>query len=446
MSETAPNQFALLKTRRFLPLFLVLFLGALNDQVFKNAFVALVTFVIVISVNGADVVPFAGLNIGLDAFSLIANILFILPFALIAPTAGQITDRLDKRVMIRFVKLAEIFIMIMAVICYIYQQVELLLLVLFLLGAQSAIFAPVKYAVLPQYLSREELLGGNGLAQAATFIAIIFGTILGTQVILIPDIGITAVSVTVMVIALIGYAAALAAPSAPPVGEPQPIDWVLPRAAWRLVMGCRTRRVPFSAILLIAWFWFMGVTFMSLLGAYTRTVLQGNEDVLTALLTCFSIGVAVGALMSNRIARGGSGLDATPWAALGLGGIAILLWLVTPVGAPGADISLPEFLGTAQGVGVFLCFIGLAVSGGIYITPLNTLLQRTAPARMRAQFVACSNVVDAVAMLFSGFVGLVLGAMGLVSVEIFAVLGLTALPMAVMCARLTPGHVMRLAF
>ncbi|MEM6932451.1 MAG: MFS transporter [Pseudomonadota bacterium] len=440
MSNPPPNQFALLRTRRFLPLFLVLFLGALNDQVFKNAFVALLTFVIA---TESGMVPFLGAEIGLDPFSLIANILFILPFALIAPTAGQITDRLDKRVMIRFVKIAEIGIMVMAVLCYIYQQVELLLLVLFLLGAQSAIFAPVKYAVLPQYLSREELLGGNGLAQAATFIAIIFGTILGTQVILIPGIGIAAVSVSVMVIAVIGCVAAFYAPSAPPVGKPPEIDWVLPRAAWRLVASCRVRKVPFAAILLIAWFWFMGVTFMSLLGAYTRTVLQADQDVLTALLTCFSIGVAIGALLSNRIAQGGSGLDATPWAALGLGGIAVLLWAVTPVGAQGADIGLTEFVSTAQGAAVFLCFIALAVSGGIYITPLNTLLQRTAPGRMRAQFVACSNVVDAVAMLFSGFVGLVLGALGLVSVEIFAVLGLTALPMAVVCARLTPGHVLR---
>lgn len=441
MSDTQPSQFALLRTRRFLPLFVVLFLGALNDQVFKNAFVALLTFVIA---TQSGMVPFLGMEIGLDPFSLIANILFILPFALIAPTAGQITDRIDKAIIIRFVKLAEIGIMMMAVLCYIYQQVELLLLVLFLLGAQSAIFAPVKYAVLPQYLSREELLGGNGLAQAATFIAIIFGTILGTQVILIEGIGVAAVSITVMVIAVIGYIAARYAPSAPPLGEQPKIDWVLPRAAWNLVKSCRVRRVPFAAILLIAWFWFMGVTFMSLLGAYTRTVLQGDQDVLTALLTCFSIGVAIGALLSSRIARGGSGLEATPWAALGLGGIAILLWAVTPFGAPGANIGLLTFLGTAQGLGVFVCFIALAVSGGIYITPLNTLLQRTAPGRMRAQFIACSNVVDAVAMLFSGFVGLVLGAFGLVSIEIFAVLGLTALPMSVFCARLTPGHMLRL--
>ncbi|MBY8974360.1 MFS transporter [Rhodobacteraceae bacterium NNCM2] len=443
MSNHPPNQFALLRTRRYLPLFLVLFLGALNDQVFKNAFVALVTFVIA---TQSGMVPFMGLDIGLDTFSLVANILFILPFALVAPTAGQITDQLDKAVMIRFVKISEIVIMSMAVLCYIYQQVELLLLVLFLMGAQSAIFGPVKYAVLPQYLTKEELLGGNGLAQAATFLAIIFGTIMGTQIILIPDVGTVAVSVSVMVIAVAGYIAARYTPSAPPLGGKTKVDWVLPRAAWNLVVSCRSRGAAFAAILLIAWFWFVGVAFMSLLGAYTKTVLQADANVLTALLTCFSIGVAIGALLANRIAMGGSGLAETPWAALALGTIAVALWVVTPHGAPGAHIGIGEFLSSGRGVGVFLCFIGLAIAGGIYITPLNTLLQRAAPGRQRAQFVACSNVVDSVAMVLSGICGLVLGLFGLVSVDIFAVFGLTAIPIAVCCARLTPGHRLRLAW
>ena len=446
MAKPVPNQFALLKTRRFLPLFLVLFFGALNDQVFKNAFLALVAFAVAVTVDGGSVVPFAGTSLGLDAFSLIAAILFILPFALIAPTAGQIADGLDKRMVIRLVKTAEIVVMIAAVVCYVHRQVELLLLVLFLLGAQSAVFAPVKYAVLPQYLKREELLGGNGLVQAATFIAIIFGTILGTQVILIPDIGVAAASATVMAIAFAGCAAAFAAPAAPPIGKPPKVDWLFPRAAWTLVLSCRAKRAPFAAILLIAWFWFMGATFMSLLGAYTRAVLQADKDVLTALLACFSVGVAIGALLANRIARGGGGLGATPWAALGLGGLAVLLWFATPRNAPDAGVSLAEFAGTAQGIAVFLCFIGLAVAAGIYVTPLNALLQRTAPPSRRAQFVACSNVIDAAAMLFSGLVGLVLGAAGFVSVDIFAALGLTAVPMAAMCARLTPGHALRFAF
>ena len=435
MTEPQPNQFALLKTRRFLPLFLVLFLGALNDQVFKNAYIALVTFAI--AVNG--VVAIFGTEMSIDALSLIANILFILPFALISPTAGQITDNVDKRSMIRFVKISEVAIMGLAVICFFQQQIELLLLVLFLLGAQSAIFAPVKYGVMPQYLSRQELLGGNGLAQAATFIAIIFGTILGTQVILM-DGGIWAVSVVVLAVAAMGLFAAYAAPSAPPVGPRQAVDWVLPRAMVKLVWECRTRRVPFTAILFIGWFWFVGVTFMSLLAAFVEGVIGGNNDVLTALLTCFSLGVAIGALLSERIARGGSGLDKTPYAALGIGTLSVLLWFVTPRGADGVEIGIGELLGSTGGIALFVTFVGLAICSGVYITPMNTLLQRSAPPAQRARFIACSNVVDSLSMVVSSVFGLILNLMGLVSIDIFVVVGLTALPVAVLAARLSPSH------
>lgn len=435
MPDPSPNQFALLKTRRFLPLFLVLFLGAFNDQVFKNAYIALVTFVI--ASNG--VVALFGTSLSIDALSLIANILFILPFALISPTAGQITDNVDKRSMIRFVKISEVVIMALAVYCFFQLQIELLLFVLFLLGAQSAVFAPVKYAVMPQYLDRRELLGGNGLAQAATFLAIIFGTILGTQVILF-DGGIWAVSVIVMLVAGIGLIAAFSAPSAPPRGHPTPVDWILPRAMIRLVWDCRTRRVPFTAILFIAWFWFVGVTFMSLLAAFVEGVIGGNKDVLTALLACFSIGVAIGALLAERIARGGTGLDKTPYAALAIGALAVLLWFVTPRGVGDTEIGLWALLTQPLGIALFITFIALAIFSGIYITPMNTLLQRSAPRSQTARFIACSNVVDSLAMVLSSLVGLMLNAFGLVSIDIFAVVGLTAIPIAFLAATLSPDH------
>ena len=435
MSDPAPNQFALLKTRRFLPLFLVLFLGALNDQVFKNAYIALVTFAI--AVNG--MVAIFGSEMSIQTLSLIANILFIVPFALISPTAGQITDNVDKRTMIRFVKVSELAIMVLAVVCFFQRQIELLLLVLFLLGAQSAIFAPVKYGVMPQYLSRQELLGGNGLAQAATFLAIIFGTILGTQVILM-DGGIWAVSIVVMIVAGIGLIAAYSAPSAPPVGARQPVDWVLPRAMVKLVWQCRTRRVPFTAILFIGWFWFVGVTFLSLLFAFVEGVIRGNNDVVTALLTCFSVGVAIGALLSEKLAQGGTGLDKTPYAALGIGILSVILWFVTPRGGEGPEIGIWELLSSPGGIALFVTFVGLAICSGIYITPLNALLQRSAPPRQRARFIACSNVVDSLSMVISSVFGLILGLFGLVSIDIFVVVGLTAIPVAFLAATLSPRH------
>lgn len=438
MAEIATNQFALLKTRRFLPLFLVLFLGAFNDQVFKNAYVILITFVI--AVNG-QVAIFGG-EMALNTFSLIASILFILPFALISPTAGQVTDNVDKRTIIRFVKITELGIMVLAVICFFQMQVELLMFVLFLLGAQSAVFAPVKYAVMPQYLDKRELLGGNGLAQAATFLAIIFGTILGTQVILF-DGGIMAVSVLVMVIALIGLVAAYQAPSAASVGQTQPVDWVLPRAMVKLVIACTARRVPFAAVLYIAWFWFVGATFMALLNDFVATDIGGDKNMVTALLTCFSVGVAIGALLSERVAHGGSGLRTTPWAALAIGVLSGLLWLLTPVG--GTDVSLGAFAGSLQGLALFVVFIVLAVASGLYITPMNAMLQRTAPRNQRARFVACSNVVDSLAMVGSAIFGILLAeGVGLSTTDIFLVVGFSGVAMAFVAARLTPGHPLRL--
>ncbi|MEO1472246.1 MAG: MFS transporter, partial [Pseudomonadota bacterium] len=187
-----PNQFALLKTRRFLPLFLVQFLGAFNDQVYQKAFVALVTYRL------ADQV---GIDIAL--LGVIASGLFILPFAIITPTAGQIADRVDKARMMKWVKGWEIVVMCLAVIGYHTQNIYFLYFVLFLMGAQSAVFAPIKYSVLPQYLTRRELVGGNGLVQGSTFLAILIGTILGNELIL-TEYGVQVVSTVVVGVAIAG--------------------------------------------------------------------------------------------------------------------------------------------------------------------------------------------------------------------------------------------------
>ncbi|MEL6268153.1 MAG: MFS transporter, partial [Pseudomonadota bacterium] len=187
-----PNQFALLKTRRFLPLFLVQFLGAFNDQVYQKAFVALVTYRL------ADQV---GIDIAL--LGVIASGLFILPFAIITPTAGQIADRVDKARMMKWVKGWEIVVMCLAVIGYHTQNIYFLYFVLFLMGAQSAVFAPIKYAVLPSYLDRAELMAGAGLVQSATFFAIIIGQILGIKVALMEG-GVAVVCAAVLILAVLG--------------------------------------------------------------------------------------------------------------------------------------------------------------------------------------------------------------------------------------------------
>ena len=429
MHDAAPNQFALLKTRRFLPVFLVQFLGAFNDQVYQKAFVALITYRLADQVG----VPVAMLGV-------IASALFILPFAVVTPTAGQIADRVDKAVMMRWVKAWEIVVMGLAVVGYHTQNIYFLYFVLFLMGAQSAVFAPIKYSVLPQYLHRSELLGGNGLVQGATFLAIIFGTILGNELIL-TESGVVIVSVTVVGIAVVGFAASLFTPPAPPAGAMTPVDWVFPRAIWKLFQLVRGHRPAFRAILAISWFWFLGATFLSLLPAYARDGLGADEGVLTVLLAGFSIGVALGAVSSEALGRGEVGVRLPPIGALGLAVMAVELWFATP---SQPFLPTPElidragFFATVAGWRILVDFIILAAFAGIYVTPLNAVLQSEAPDQRRARFIAASNVMDATFIVTSAMIVAALLQLGLPPIDILVLATLSGLPMALMVARYAP--------
>ena len=426
MIEPPPNQFALLRTRRFLPLFLVQFLGAFNDQVYQKAFVALITYRLAEQVD----VPLAQLGV-------IASALFILPFAVVTPTAGQYADRVDKAQMMRIVKAWEIVVMGLAVIGYHTENIHFLYVVLFLMGAQSAVFAPVKYAVLPQYLDRRELLGGNGLVQGSTFLAIIFGSIVGNELIL-TERGVTVVSIIVVGVAVAGLVASLFAPPAPPVSASGPVDWNFPRAILRLLRMAAREKPAFRAILAISWFWFLGATFLSLLPAYTKEELGADEGVLTALLAAFSVGVAIGALVSERLVNGRVGLDLPPVGALGLAVMAIELWLATPeISGPGI-VDREAFFASAAGWRILVDFTIIAAFAGLYVTPLNAVLQTAAPPGRRAQFIAASNVVDAGFMVLSAGVVAALVALGLGTTDVLAALTLTGLPVALVVARYAP--------
>ncbi|HUS52668.1 MAG TPA: MFS transporter [Thermohalobaculum sp.] len=430
MPSPARNQFALLKTRRFLPVFLVQFLGAFNDQVYQKAFVALITYRL------AD-------QIGIDVAALgaIASGLFILPFAVVSPTAGQIADRVDKAVMMRWVKAWEIVVMLLAVVGYHTQNIYFLYFVLLLMGAQSAVFAPIKYGVLPQYLHRDELLGGNGLVQAFTFLAILFGSIIGNELIL-TDSGVLIVSITVVVIAVAGFVASLFAPPAPPAGAVMPVDWLFPRAIWSLIRLVRTHPPAFRAILSISWFWFLGATFLSLLPAYARDALGADEGVLTVLLAGFSIGVAIGAVASEALGRGVVGFALPPIGALGLAVMAVELWFATPsqpLALAPALIDRSGFFDIVTGWRIFADFVILAAFAGIYVTPLNAVLQAEAPQQRRARFIAASNMVDASFIIASALLVMVLLWFGLEATEILVLVTLSGLPMSFAVARYAPA-------
>lgn len=430
MPAPTPNQFRLLGTRRFGPLFLVQFLGAFNDQVYQKAFVALVTY---------RLAAREGLDVAM--LGVIASALFILPFAVVTPTAGQIADRMDKALMMRWVKAWEIVVMGLAVVGYHLEDIRFLYFVLFLMGAQSAVFAPIKYSVLPEYLARSELLGGNGLVQASTFVAILIGTILGNELIL-TEHGVTIVSVIVVTVAGLGFLASLFTPPAPPRGAIQPVDWIFPRAIWHLIRLVAGHREALHVVLLISWFWFLGATFLSLLPAYTRDALGADEGVLTVLLTAFSVGVALGALAVERLGRGEVSLKLAPIGALGLAVMAAELWLATPARPLGPAAALADragFFATPAGWRITLDFVLIAAFAGLYVTPLNAVLQSLAPEKRRARYIAASNVVDATLIVLSAVVSGLLLALGLAPKDILVLLTLTGIPVALAVARQAPA-------
>ena len=286
------TQFSLLHKKRFLPLFLTQFLGAFNDNLFKSALVILITF------------QLAEQN-GLNAQILITIVagLFILPFFLFSATAGQIADKYEKSSLIRIVKLVEIVLMCLTAIAFYYLNLWILIILLFFMGAQSAFFGPLKYSILPQHIAEDELVAGNGLVSAGTYIAILSGTLFGGLFIL-NSFGRTLISAGVVSVAVLGYFASLFIPKAEALDSEIKIDWNIPRATWQIISYVRVIKPVFRSILGISWFWFLGAIFLAQFPTFAKDVLGGNEEVSTFFLMIFSIGVGFGSTLCNKILKG----------------------------------------------------------------------------------------------------------------------------------------------
>ena len=263
------SQFQLMRERRFRPFFFTQFLGALNDNVFKTALITLVTFK-------------AGQLTELDGRTLATLLpgLFILPFFLFSAQAGQLADKFERSRIIRLVKLAEIGIMLLALVGFMRQSLALLLTALFLMGLHSTVFGPVKYSILPQHLHEHELVGGNAWVEAATFLAILLGTMLGGWLIA-REGGATWVAITVLALAVAGYWSARSIPVAPAAMPDLVINWNPLTETWRNFQFMRGNRTVFLAVLGISWFWFYGATFLAQLPSFTKISLGGDESVVS---------------------------------------------------------------------------------------------------------------------------------------------------------------------
>ncbi len=383
------SQFSLFKTRRFVPLFLVQILGAFNDNIFKNALIILLTY------RAADVS-----NLDNSLLVTIAGGLFIMPFFLFSSIAGEIADKCEKSGLVRKIKLAEILIMTAGSAAFYTGELWFLMAVLFLMGTQSTFFGPLKYGLLPEHLEEHELIGGNALFDAATFLAILAGTIAGSLLIL-RDNGELAVSIAILVVAFMGWLASLKVPMAEP-GDPSiKVSFNIAKASWKIVRYTTQSRPVFLSIQAISWFWFIGATMLVLLPVMVSDIIQGNEKIITLFLSAFSIGIGVGSLLCNSLLKGEvSGKFAALSILIMCGFLFDLSVALSGFSAISGETSLSGFFDIG-GTRILADFTGIAVAAGIFVVPLYAVLQERGEKSHHARIIASLNICNSFAMVLS---------------------------------------------
>jgi 1-acyl-sn-glycerol-3-phosphate acyltransferase len=426
--KDAPN---LLTTRRFGPFFVTQTLGAFNDNIFKNALVILLAFGVA-GLSQADV----------DLYVNLAAGLFILPFFLFSATAGQLAEKYDKAAIIRAVKVFEIAIMLCAVVALHFRSVPFLLGLLFMMGVHSTLFGPVKYSILPQHLHESELIGGNAWVEAATFLAILLGTMLGGWLITL-DGGTSWVGVAVVIVAVCGYWASRSVPQAPPAAPGLKINWNPATETWRNIAFIRGNRTVFLSVLGISWFWFFGVTFLSQLPNYTKVYLGGNEQVVTLLLTIFSLGIGIGSMLCERLSGHRVEIGLVPLGSIGLTVFGVDLYFASTGIAAAHGLGAAAFLHLAGSTRVLLDLGLIGLSGGLFIVPLYALIQTRSEPTHRSRIIAGNNILNAAFMVTSAILAIVLLKVGLTIPQLLLVAALLNAAVAIFIYTLVPEFLMR---
>ncbi|HUD97734.1 MAG TPA: MFS transporter [Woeseiaceae bacterium] len=426
------SQFSLLRQRRFAPFFFTQFLGAFNDNVFRNGLVILITF------QGV-------LIAGMDA-QLLANVaggLFILPFFLFSATAGQLADKYEKSFLIRWIKLVEILLMILAAFAFTSGNFVILLAVLFLMGWQSTLFGPVKYAYLPQQLSAGELVGGNALVQFGTYTAIILGLLIGGVTVAIDPDNPVLLSACLVTIAIGGF---LASRVIPPTGAVDPnltVNWNPWTETWRIIGFARRERSVFLSILGISWFWFFGSAVTFQIPAYTLGVLNGSEEIATILLIAFAVGVGSGSLMCEKMSARRIELGLVPFGSIGLSLFAVDLYFAQPAAHLVAVQTASGFLARPGSWRVLIDLALLGAFGGFYIVPLYAMIQQRAESSQLSRIIAANNIINALFMVAAAVMAIVLLNAGLSIPQLFLVLAVLNALVAAYIYTLLPEFLIR---
>ena len=397
----------LLRHKRFLPLFVTQLLNAFNDNLFKNAMVLFVVY----SVYQSEAAE--------AQFSAIASGVFILPFFILSALSGQLADMRDKAAIIRWVKFAEIFIMLCGAAGLVLAwkgilihtlAIPLMLLALFAMGVHSTFFGPIKYAILPQHLERGEVLAGTGLVEAGTYVAILFGTILAGW------IPVEWAAGGVVVTAVIGYFTSKQVPPAPPEGEKQPIDLNVWRSSIRLIHSTTHEREVFLAILAISFFWTIGAVLFIQFPPLAKNVLYASKEVASLFLVMFSIGIAIGSVSINALLKGRVSARYAPICVIVMGAFVALFWFIcreweaTTTSTQLMDVG--EFISHPLAVAVLATLLLIAISGGMFVVPLYAFLTTKVDASQAARTVAANNIVNSGAMVVGSLIAVSLSALG----------------------------------
>ncbi|NKB54055.1 MAG: MFS transporter [Rhizobiaceae bacterium] len=367
--------------------------------------------------------------------------LFILPFFLFSATAGQLADKLEKSQFTQRLKLIELGLMVTASVFFFFQSVYGLLLVLFMMGVQSTFFGPIKYSLLPEHLEEDELIGGNALIEAGTFLSILLGTIFGGLVVR-TEYGLLILAAFLIGFSIIGWLGSRTIPVSP-VSDPNvKVGWNIVRETWQITKFARQENSVWLSIIGISWFWFVGATFLTQFPVFTSDVIGGNEHIVTLFLALFSIGICVGSVLCNKLLKGEINGKLVPYGSFGMTvSIAIFVFaayqfgvdraaFVGPVAVTAAhELRLAEFLAIGlSSWGIMLGLLGLAISAGLYIVPLYAIMQHRSEDRILSRVIAASNVVGAFFMVIASVMVAVLYSINFTSVQVLLTVGLMNIP------------------
>ena len=427
MTVKAPH---LLKTRRFLPLFITQFLGAMNDNIIKQALIVMIIFSLL---DSSDMDP--------GILVTIAAGIFILPFFLFSATAGQIADKFEKSASIQRIKFVEILIMATACFGFYLSNTWFLILVLFLMGTQSSFFGPLKYGILPNHLKEGELLAGNALIEAGTFLAILIGTIIGGLLIVIEN-GVVIISTILFLIALVGWTASRSIPTAAAADPNLKINYNILQEIGRMVGRARQTRTVFLSIIGISWFWVVGATFLSQFPNYSKTLLGGNASVVTLFMIVFSVGIGIGSYGCTKLLKGVISAKYVPLSAFALSAFITDLYFVSVNLSPPPDvlITASDFLSSPTNLRILFDLAGISICGGLYTVPLYAILQNDSDPTKRSRIIAANNLLNALFMVFGAVVATAMLALDYTIPEDFLLLAIVNCVIALYIMRLIPSR------